>query len=115
MAFFTRLIFALIGMAFAVLFALGVLCWLALYVVFACVRWLVTGQKPQVLLMWQQLQAMRKGMQTRQGASWSSWSRTSDGQWHEAHGYAQHRDLNSGVIEEVDVREVHDKRSLPRD
>ena len=112
MAFFTRLIFSLIGMAFAVLFALGVLCWLALYVVFACVRWLVTGQKPQVLLMWQQLQAMRKGMQRGQGANWSSWSRTSDGQWHEEHGYAQHRNLSSEMVEDAVVREVHEKRIL---
>jgi hypothetical protein len=115
MAFFTRLIFTLIGMAFAVLFAVGVLCWLALYVAFACLRWLVTGQKPQVLLMWQQIQALRKGMQTGQGARWSSWSRTSDGQWHEAHGQASGYDPKADVIEDAVVREIHDKRSLPKD
>ena len=115
MRFFTRLIFALIGMAFAILFAIGVLCWLALYVVFACLRWLATGQKPQVLLMWQQIQAMRKGMQSGQGARWSSWSRTSDGQWHEAHGQTPSRDTTADVIEEAVVREIHDKRSLPKD
>ena len=115
MAFFTRLIFALVGMAFAVLFAVGVLCWLALYLAFACVRWLVTGQKPQVLLMWQQIQAMRKGMQTGQGASWSSWSRTSDGQWHEAHGHTQRSSDSSEVIEDVVVREISEKRYLPKD
>lgn len=115
MAFFTRLIFALIGMAFAVLFAVGVLCWLALYVAFASLRWLVTGQKPQVLMMWQQIKAMRKGMQSGQGSSWSSWSRTSDGQWHEAHGYAQSKVLNADVVEDVVVREVHEQRQLPKD
>jgi hypothetical protein len=115
MAFFTRFILALFGMAFAVLFAVGVLCWLALYVVFACLRWLATGQKPQVLLMWQQIQAMRKGMQPGQGASWSSWSRTSDGQWHEAHGQAPGRDAKADVIEDAVVREIHDKRSLPKE
>ena len=115
MRFFTRLIFALIGMAFALLFAIGVLCWLALYVVFACLRWLATGQKPQVLMMWQQIQAMRKGMQSGQGASWSSWSRTSDGQWHKEQGYSQHTDSSSAVIEDVVVHEVHDKRALSRD
>ena len=119
MAFFTRLIFALIGMAFAVLFAMGVLCWLALYVVFACLRWLVTGQKPQVLLMWQQIQAMRKGMrngmQSGQSATWSSWSRSSDGQWHEAHGHTQRSSDSSEVIEDVVVREVHQTRQLPKD
>ncbi len=115
MAFFTRLIFTLIGMAFAVLFAVGVLCWLGLYVVFACLRWLVTGQKPQVLLMWQQIQAMRRGMQSGQGASWSSWSRTSDGQWHETHGQTSARDSKGEVIEDVVVREVHPTRQLPKD
>ena len=119
MAFFTRLIFALMGMAFAALFAAGVLCWLILYLAFACVRWLVTGQKPQVLLMWQQLQAMRKGMrngmQGRQDATWSSWSRTSDGQWHEAHGHSERSDGSSDVIEDVVVREIHPTRQLPKD
>jgi hypothetical protein len=118
MAFFTRLIFALIGMAFAVLFAVGVLCWLALYVVFACLRWLVTGQKPQVLLMWQQIQAMRKGMrngmQRGQGATWSSWSRSRDGQWHEAHGHTSSRDEEAVVIEDAVVREISDHSRLPK-
>jgi hypothetical protein len=113
MAFFTRFILALLGTTFAVLFAVGVLCWLALYVVFACLRWLATGQKPQVLLMWQQIQAMRKGMQSGQGASWSTWSRTGDGEWHEAHGQAQ--DQKANVIEDVVVREIYDKRQLPKD
>jgi len=112
MAFFTRFILALLGIAFAVLFAVGVLFWLALYVVFACLRWLTTGQKPQVLLMWQQIQTMRKGMQSATG---TSWSRTDDGQWHEEHSYTQHKETNSSVIEDVVVREVQDKRYLPRD
>ena len=115
MAFFTRFILALLGMAFAVLFAVGVLCWLALYVVFASLRWLATGQKPQVLMMWQQIQAMRKGMQSGQGASWANWSRTSDGEWHEAHGQTSGRDSKADVIEDAVVREIHDKRSLPKD
>jgi hypothetical protein len=96
MAFFTRLILALLGMAFALLFTLGVLCWLALYLVFACLRWLLTGQKPQVVMMWQQIQAMRKGMQPRQG-------------------FAQRSDADSEVVDDVEVREIHDKRYLPKD
>jgi hypothetical protein len=90
MAFLTRLLFTLLGTAFAVLFTAGVLCWLVLYVVFACARWLVTGQKPQVLMMWQQVQAMRKGMQSGQGAK-------------------------SDLVEDVVVREIHDTRQLPKD
>jgi hypothetical protein len=96
MAFFTRLILALLGMAFALLFTLGVLCWLALYLVFACLRWLLTGQKPQVVMMWQQIQAMRKAMQPRQG-------------------FAQRSDADSEVVDDVEVREIHDKRYLPKD
>ncbi len=119
MAFFTRLIFALVGMAFAVLFAAGVLCWLALYATFASLRWLVTGQKPQVLMMWQQIQAMRKGMrngmQGGQGTTWSSWSRTGDGQWHEAQGHAERSRDSSDVIEDAVVREIHPPRQLPKD
>ena len=102
-------------MAFASLLAIGVLCWLALYVVFACLRWLATGQKPQVLLMWQQIQAMRKSMPSGQGASWASWSRTIDGQWHEAHGNTFARDSKGDVIEDAVVRDISDKRSLPKD
>ena len=93
MAFFTRLILTLLGMAFALLFTLGVLCWLAVYVVFACLRWLLTGQKPQVVMMWQQMQAMRKGMQ----------------------GSARRTDVNSDFVEDVEVREISDKRNLPKD
>ena len=96
MAFFTRLILALLGMAFALLFTLGVLCWLVLYLVFACLRWLLTGQKPQVVMMWQQIQAMRKAMQPRQG-------------------FAQRSDADSEVVDDVEVREIHDKRYLPKD
>jgi hypothetical protein len=115
MAFFTRLLFTILGTAFAVLFALGVLCWLVLYVAFACVRWLLTGQKPQVLLMWQQIQAMRKGMQSGQRSGWASWSRTPDGQWHEAQGHAQQRGLQANVVEDAVVREIHEKPSLHKD
>jgi hypothetical protein len=114
MAFFTRLIFVLFGMAFAALFAVAVLGWFALYAVFASLRWLATGQKPQVLLMWQQIQTMRKGMQSGRGVRWSSWSRTSDGQWHEVQGQEPTRETTADVIEDAVVREIPDKRSLPK-
>lgn len=115
MSFFTRSLFTLLGIAFALLFTVGVLCWLVLYLTFSTLRWLITGQKPQVLMMWQQIQAMRKGVQFGQGVSWSSWSRTSDGQWHEEQGYAHHRDSQDGFVEDVVVREVKDKRFLTKD
>jgi hypothetical protein len=115
MAFFTRFILALVSMAFAVLFALGLLCWLALYVVFASARWLVTGQKPQVVMMWQQIQVMRKGTQPDPGAGWSSGSRPSDGRWVEEPGHAQRTSTKPDVVEDVVVREIHDKRHIPKD
>jgi hypothetical protein len=115
MAFFTRLLFTLLGMAFAVLFAAGVLCWLVLYVAFACVRWLVTGQKPQVLMMWQQIQAMRKGMQPGRGAGWSGAPRASDKPWNEDQVHPQRSSINTDVVEDVVVREIHDKRHIPKD
>ena len=39
----------------------GLLLALAVYTVFATVRWLLTGRKPQVVLVWQQFSALRKG------------------------------------------------------
>ena len=115
MAFFTRFLFTLFGMAFAVLFTLGVLCWLVLYVAFASVRWLVTGQKPQVLMMWQQIQAMRKNMQSGQGDRWSGGSRPSEGLWPQEQGPAPRSGAKSDVIEDVVVREIRHKRDLPKD
>jgi hypothetical protein len=96
MAFMNRLLITLLGLAFALLFTLGVLCWLVVYAVFALVRWMFTGQKPQVVMMWQQVQAMRKAMQSGQGPF-------------------QRPDTTSDVVEDVVVREVHDKRFLPKD
>lgn len=115
MAFFSRLLLAVLGMAFAVLLTVGLLCWLALYVAFASVRWLVTGQKPQVVLMWQQVQNLRKGMQSGQGARWSGGSRANNGQWHEARGPSPRTDKNTDVVEDVVVREVHAQRQHPKD
>lgn len=91
MKFFMHLILASLGMAFAALVTVGVLFWLALYAAFASVRWLLTGQKPQVLLMWQQIQAMRRGVQ------------------------AGRRNPSADVVEDAVVREIHDTRQLPRD
>jgi small-conductance mechanosensitive channel len=115
MAFFTRLILALFGMAFAALFAVCVLFWLVLFATFASVRWLFTGKKPQVVVMLRQIQTIRKGMQTSQRTRWFSWSQSSDGQWHEAHGQTQRKDFKADVVEDAVVREVHEQRHLPKD
>ena len=115
MAFFTRLLFILLGLAVAMLFTLGVLCWLVLYVVFASVRWLATGQKPQVVEMWQQIQVFRKSMQPGQGVRWSGGSRPSEGTWPEERGNAPRSSAKSDVIEDAVVREIHDKRPPAKD
>ena len=115
MAFFTRLIFALIGLAFALLFTLGVLCWLVLYVAFASVRWLFTGQKPQVVMMWQQIQAFRKGMKPGQGDRWSGSFSNSQGQWPEEQGHVTRSRAKSDVIDDVVVREIDATRRIPKD
>ena len=39
----------------------GLLLALGLYTAFAGVRWLLTGRKPQVVLVWQQFSQLRKG------------------------------------------------------
>ena len=42
-------------------FLLGLVVALGLYIVWATLRWLLTGRKPQVVLVWQQFSALRKG------------------------------------------------------
>lgn len=118
MGLITRLFITLLGMAFAVLMTLVVLCWLAFFVVFASLRWLFTGQKPQVLMMWQQVQTMRKGMKSGQGARWSGgfrWSSQSDGTRRDEPGPAHRSSAKPDVIEDVEVREIHEQRRLPKD
>lgn len=48
-------------MAFmGLVFLLGLVAALGIYIVWATLRWLLTGRKPQVVLVWQQFSAMRK-------------------------------------------------------
>ncbi len=70
----------------------GLLLALGLYTVFAAVRWLLTGRKPQVVLVWQQFNAMRKG------ARWGQ--RQSNNTGFESHP--------QGDIVDVEAREVVD-------
>ncbi len=60
-----RLLLTLLGM---VLLA-GMLAALVLYVVYASVRWLLTGRKPQIAIVWQQYQGMRQRFQSGAGSS----------------------------------------------
>ena len=52
-----RIFMGLLGLAFLA----GLLVALGLYIVFATVRWLLTGRKPQVVMVWQQFSELRKG------------------------------------------------------
>ncbi len=51
------LVTGLLGLAFLA----GLLVALGVYIVFATVRWLLTGRKPQVVMVWQQFSDLRKG------------------------------------------------------
>ena len=51
------LVTGLLGLAFLA----GLLVALGVYIVFATLRWLLTGRKPQVVLVWQQFSDLRKG------------------------------------------------------
>ncbi len=75
----------------------GLLLALGVYTVFATLRWLLTGRKPQVVLVWQQFS------QLRQGKGWSA-------------GMGQPFDApeSSDDVVDVEAREVHEpKRRLP--
>jgi hypothetical protein len=57
MNWIVRIFMGLLGLAFLA----GLLLALGLYIVFATVRWLLTGRKPQVVMVWQQFSDLRKG------------------------------------------------------
>ncbi|MBM3386981.1 MAG: hypothetical protein FJY36_04865 [Betaproteobacteria bacterium] len=50
-----------LGLLAGLLLALGV------YTLYATLRWLLTGHKPQVVLVWQQFSALRRGRGMRWG------------------------------------------------
>jgi hypothetical protein len=92
MNWIARLLVGLLGLL--VLAALLVA--LCIYIVFATVRWLLTGRKPQVVMVWQQFNALRKG------AHWKSQHADSSGFSRDFQTQAQ------DDIVDVEVREVLD-------
>ena len=62
MNWIVRIFVGLIGLVFLV----GLMVALCGYMVYATLRWLLTGRKPQVVLVWQQFRQMRQG-----GMRWS--------------------------------------------
>ena len=59
MNWIARIVMGLSGLLFLVILFFGLAC----YVVYATLRWLLTGRKPQVVMVWQQFSAMRQNFQ----------------------------------------------------
>lgn len=92
MNWIVRIFMGLLGLAFLA----GLLVALGIYIVFATVRWLLTGRKPQVVMVWQQFSELRKG------ARWG--------------GQAGFESQRQDDIVDVEVREVVDAAPrLPND
>lgn len=105
MNWIARIFMGLIGLVLLAALLLALLC----YIVYATVRWLLTGRKPQVVMVWQQFSAMRQNF--RQGGFRAS---SSQGFEHpRGHGAPYARD---DQVVDVEVREVvEDAPRLPSD
>ena len=105
MNWIVRIVMGLLGLLFLAVLLLGLLC----YIVYATVRWLLTGRKPQVVMVWQQFSAMRQNF--RQGGFRAS-SRQ-DFEHTRGQGAPFARD---DQVVDVEVREVvEDAPRLPSD
>ena len=105
MNWIARIIMGLLGLGFLAALLFGLLC----YIVFATVLWLLTGRKPQVVMVWQQFSTMRQNF--RQGGFRAS---TRQGFEHpRGQGSPFARD---DQVVDVEVREVvEDAPRLPTD
>lgn len=96
MNWIARIVMGLLGLGLLA----GLLLALGAYIVFATVRWLLTGRKPQVVLVWQQFRQMQQGAGMR-------WGRTGAGTSFDAGPTAED-------VVDVEVREVQEpSRRLP--
>jgi len=103
MNWIARIVMGLLGLGFLAALLLGLLC----YTVFATVRWLLTGRKPQVVMVWQQFSAMRQGF--KQGGFGATSGQGFDSPNRQGSPFAQ----NDQVVD-VEVREVvEDAPRLP--
>jgi hypothetical protein len=89
MNWIARIFMGLLGLGFLAALLLGLLC----YTVYAAFRWLLTGRKPQVVMVWQQFSSMRKG------AAWA-------GRGGQSGSEAGHEAPGQGDIVDVEVREI---------
>ena len=86
MNWIAKIFMALLGLGLLA----GLLVALGAYTVFASLRWLLTGRKPQVVLVWQQFSQLRRGAGMR-------WGQPQD------FGSAAQND-----VVDVEVREIHE-------
>jgi uncharacterized membrane protein YgcG len=93
-----RLFMALMGLVFL----LGLVAALCLYVLWAAVRWLLTGRKPQVVMVWQQFSTMRKNF-GQGGGFRQAGSSDSRGPWGQGPSSA-----HDDQVVDVEVREVRE-------
>lgn len=102
MHWIAKIFMALLGLVFLVALLFGLAC----YTVYATLRWLLTGRKPQVVLVWQQFSTMRQNF--RQGGFRSA----SQG----FEGAAGRHSTHDDRVVDVEVREVvEDAPPLPTD
>jgi hypothetical protein len=102
-----RLLFKLFLAFFGLLLMLGMLLFLLVYIVWATLRWLLTGQKPQVAVVWQRYRDMRRGLGAQA-------EHPRDAQDFEFSGRSAGRYTADDQVIDVDVREVESERpSLP--
>lgn len=103
MNWFAKIFVALLGLVLLVVLLLALAC----YTVYATLRWLLTGRKPQVVLVWQQFSTVRQNF--RQGGFRASSAQGFDG----ARGRHAAPAPDDQVVD-VEVREVvEDAPRLP--
>ena len=105
MNWIARIIMGLLGLGLLAALLLGLLC----YTVYATLRWLLTGRKPQVVMVWQQFSTMRQNF--RQGGF-----RTEAGQGFEVPRGRGAPFAHDDRVVDVEAREVvEDAPQLPPD
>jgi hypothetical protein len=105
MNWIARIIMGLLGLGFLAALLFGLLC----YIVYATVRWLLTGRKPQVVMVWQQFSAMRQNF--RQGGFRPEPGQSFEGPRGQGAPFAR-----DDQVVDVEVREVlEDAPRLPSD
>jgi hypothetical protein len=105
MNWIARIVMGLLGLVVLVILLLGLAC----YTAYATLRWLFTGRKPQVVLVWQQFSAMRQNF--KQGGF-----RAGPAQGFEGSGGRHSAHARDDQVVDVEVREVvEDAPRLPTD